>query len=83
MSNDCNSTTGSELSGLPGQLGKTGKRSEYFAESQGISNSFPLQTKTKVGTKRNKLFNATEGNNFVRNEEYLKQSGEYLKQGYC
>ena len=73
---DSSSTTGREISSRPGKLGKTEKRSEYFADSQGISNSIPLQTKTKKGTKRNKLFNAREGNNLIR-------SGKYLEEGCC
>ena len=36
-----------EISALLGQLEKTDKRSEYCADSQGISNSIPLQAKTK------------------------------------
>ena len=73
---DSSSTTGREISALPGQLGKTDKRSEYFADSQGISNSIPLQTKTKKGTKGNKFFNAREGNNLIR-------SGKSLEEGCC
>ena len=34
-----NSTTDREVSELPGQLGKTDKKSEYFPVSKGISNS--------------------------------------------
>ena len=34
-----NSTTGREVSELPGQLEKTDKKSEYFPVSKGISNS--------------------------------------------
>ena len=73
---DSSSTTGREISALPGQLGKTDKRSEYFADTQGISNSIPLQAKTKKGTKGNKLFNAREGNNLIR-------SGKSLEEGCC
>ena len=73
---DSSSTTGREISALPGKLGKTDKRSEYFADSQGISNSIPLQTKTKKGTKGNKLFYAREGNNLIR-------SGKSLEEGCC
>ena len=39
-------------------------------------NSIPLQTKTKKGTKANKLFNAREGNNLIR-------SGKPLGEGCC
>ena len=73
---DSNSITSREVSALPGQLAKTDKRSEYFADSPGISNSIPLQTKTKKGTKGNKLFNAREGNNLIR-------SGKSLEEGCC
>ena len=69
---DSNSTTGRDVSALPGQLGKTDKRSEYFANSQGISNSVPLQTKAKKGTKGNKLFNSREGNNLIRSGKSLE-----------
>ena len=41
------STISRKASALLGQLGKTDKRSEYFADSHGISNSIPLQTKAK------------------------------------
>ena len=46
-----------------------------FVDSQGISNYIPLQTKTKRGTRRNKLFNASEGYNF--------RSGKSLEEGCC
>ena len=39
---DSSSTTGREISALPGQLGKTDKKSEHSADSQGISNPIPL-----------------------------------------
>ena len=42
---DSSSTTGREIRVLPGKLGQTNKRSEYFAATQGTSNSIPLQTK--------------------------------------
>ena len=38
--------------------------------------SIPLETKTKKGTKGNKLFNAREGNNLIR-------SGKSLEEGCC
>ena len=44
-----NSTTDREVSELPGQLGKTDKKSEYFPVSKGISNSTQ-----KVDQKKNK-----------------------------
>ena len=53
-----------------GSWGKLKKKSEYFADSPGISNSFPLQTK---GTKGNKLFNAREGSNIIRSEKSLEE----------
>ena len=56
---DSNSATCRKVSALHGQLGKTDKRSEYFAESQGIPNSIPLQTKAK-------LFYVREGNSFLK-----------------
>ena len=69
-----------EVSALPGQPGKTDQRSGYFADSQGISNSIPLQTKTKKGTKGNILFNAREGNNLIRSGKSLEEGcyGIYL-----
>ena len=70
---DSNSITGREIRALPGQVGKTDKRSEYFTDSQEISNSIPLQTKTKKGTKGNTLFNATEGNNLIRSGKSLEK----------
>ena len=62
-----------EVSVLPRQLRKTDKRSEYFADSQWISNSIPLQAKTKKGTKGNKLFNSRESNNSLGVEDFLKK----------
>ena len=69
-----------DVSALPGQPGKTDQRSGYFADSQGISNSIPLQTKTKKGTKGNILFNAREGNNLIRSGKSLEEGcyGIYL-----
>ena len=55
------SKTGMKINALSGQLGETGKRSKCFADSQGISNSKSLLTKTKKRTKENKLFNEREG----------------------
>ena len=65
-------TTGRETSALPGQLQKTNKREEYFANDQGISNFFPPQTKAKQGTKENKLSDTREGNNVIRSGEFLE-----------
>ena len=74
---DSSSTTDNEVTTAPpGQLGKTDKRSEYFANSQGTSNSIPLQTKTKKETKGKNLSNAREGNHLIR-------SGKSLEEGCC
>ena len=54
-------------------LGKNDKRSEYFADSQGLWNSIRLETKTKKGTTGNKLFNAREGNNLIRSAKSLAE----------
>ena len=62
---DSSSTTGREISALLGQLGKTDKRSEYFSDSQGISNSISLQTKTKKRTK-GPVINLKELNQYIR-----------------
>ena len=47
-----NSTTSREVSALPGQLGKTDRKSEYFQVSKGISNSTQKVDQNKNGNQR-------------------------------
>ena len=75
---DSSSTTGREISALLGQLGKTDKRSEYFSDSQGISNSISLQTKTKKRTK-GPVINLKELNQYIRFLHWKMESWQSLK----
>ena len=49
-----NSTTGREVSELPGQLEKTDKKSEYFPVSKGISNSTQKVDQKKINRNQSK-----------------------------
>ena len=50
-----------------------------FADSTGMSNSIPFETKTKKGTKGNKLFNAREGNNLIRSGKSFEERCKFCR----
>ena len=50
-----------------------------FADSTGRSTSIPFETKTKKGTKGNKLFNAREGNNLIRNGKSFEERCKFCR----
>ena len=47
-----NSSTSREVSAIPGQLGKTDRKSEYFPVSKRISNSIQKVDQNKNGNQR-------------------------------